>query len=76
MIQGLINSNKNKLVFLLLFSLFAITVLLIGINQPIAFIIANKKVVSLLLWIVIYILAQFVVAVFVGRIIRGQSSSG
>ncbi|MFO7678787.1 MAG: hypothetical protein R6X34_01940 [Chloroflexota bacterium] len=74
--QGLINGNKNKLTFLLFFSLFAITVLSISGDQPIAFITANKKVVSLLLWIVIYILAQFVVAVFVGRIIRGPSSSG
>lgn len=71
MIQGLLTSNKNKLAFLLLFSLFAIAIASIGIDQPIHFIMENKQAVSWFLWIALYILAQFTVAVFVGRLIRG-----
>ena len=75
MIQELINGNKNKLIFLLLFSL-AITIFSISVYQQIEFITVNKKVISWLLWVVFYILAQFIVAVFVGRMIRGSNSSG
>lgn len=72
MLKELMNGN-NKWAFLLLFSLFAITIIFIGIDQPIKFITANKQAVSWILWIALYILAQFIVAVFVGRMIRGTN---
>ena len=75
MILELINGHKNILVFSFLLSLFAITILSLGVDQPIEFITANKKAISWLFWGAFYILAQFVVAVFVGRIIGGSNSS-
>lgn len=68
-------NNKNKLVALLLFSLFAIGILWISIGQPIDLIVANKKVITWINWIVLYFIAQFMVAVFIGRAIRGSEAS-
>ena len=75
MILELINGHKNILVFSFLLSLFAITILSLGVDQPIELITANKKAISWLFWGAFYILAQFVVALFVGRIIGGSKRS-
>lgn len=72
MIQGLIINNKNKLAFLFVSSFVAIVIISIGVSQPTEFIMANRKAVSWFLWIAMYFWAQFVVAVFVGRMIRGK----
>ncbi len=67
-------NNKNKLVFLLLFFLFAIGLFWIGIGS-IDLIIANKRVVTWVNWIVLYFIAQFAVATFIGRALRGSEIS-
>jgi hypothetical protein len=72
MIQGSIISNKKK--FLFLFFLFAVAILWVSIDQPIQLFIGNKKIISWFLWIVFYLLAQFSVAAFVGRVIKGTKN--
>ncbi len=73
MIQGLISANKNKIILLLLFIFFISVILYFGIKQPIKLNAANTKLVLGALGITLYCSAQIVVAIFVGRAIRGPA---
>jgi small-conductance mechanosensitive channel len=73
--QESVHSSKNKIFLLMIFFVFAMGIIVIGIEQPLELIMANKKIVNWISWIILYFIAQFAVAVFIGRAIKGSNKS-
>ncbi|MBE2223586.1 MAG: hypothetical protein IAF02_18740 [Anaerolineae bacterium] len=71
--QAIAYDNKYKIIFLFILSLIAIGIVLLGFDQSIGLALPYKKVINWMCWIALYFLAQFAVAIFIGKLIKGSN---